>query len=225
MRHTKQAAKARSHEDEARARNFKEAQDQCPTETLIEIASSTDVLRTVKRLNLFDGPWLHCSPVTVIQVWQRKEGTMRPCGNALTDQSGMLDTARYALWANINSQEPSPHDPTEQEVLRKARAWHKSTNTNEKPHPNLEKRAEEGTETRGQKIRPAEHHYVSPRKSLPPPLPPKRTNKPQESKLLNATLPHRQAEGDRILAAFDKAVRPRSITPHLCSRDDAAELS
>ena len=46
-RHTKQAAKARSNEDEERARNIKEAQDQCPTEKLIEISGLKDVTQEV----------------------------------------------------------------------------------------------------------------------------------------------------------------------------------
>jgi len=132
-RNTKEAAETRQNEGAERARNFKEAQSQYPAKTLIEITSSKELLRTTERDNLFNGPWLQRTspfdpPTATIQVWKINEGKMQPCEKALTDQSGMLDTARYKLWENIKSTMPLPENLAETELLRETRSWHQQTN-------------------------------------------------------------------------------------------------
>ena len=49
-------------------------------------------------------------------------------------------------------------------------------------------------------------------------------NGPPVPKLLNAPLSQRQAAGDRLLAEFNKTAKPRAISTHLCTKDDASEL-
>ena len=104
-RHTIFAANLRTDEEEERDRIFKEAQNQCAEVKLIEVTSSKELLRTTERRSLFDGPWLQGQdpPSTYTQIWKRKGGTVRPIGKAMMDITGMLDTARYTVWADISA--------------------------------------------------------------------------------------------------------------------------
>ena len=136
-RHTIFAANLRTDEEEERDRNFTEVQNQCPEVKLIEVTSSKELLRTTERRSLFDGPWLQGQdpPSTCTQVWKRKGGTMRPIGKAMMDITGMLDTARYTVWADISAKTPPSEDDAEIILLRQARLWHDSTGFTESTNP------------------------------------------------------------------------------------------
>jgi hypothetical protein len=131
-RHTTYAANLRTSADETRAKNFKDVQDQLPTVKLIEVTSSNELLRTTERSSLFDGPWLqgsspHEPPAAYTQVWKRKGGTMKQIGRAMADTTGMLDTARHIVWAEISTQTPPSEKHDEIALLRNARLWHEFT--------------------------------------------------------------------------------------------------
>ena len=149
---------------------------------------------------------------------------MRPCGKALTDQSGMLDTERYKLWENIKSTMPLPENLAETELLKKARSWHQHTNPPATPNTQSERRNGTLAETSQTATRVAAQTQANPQKPLPPPHPPIQPNGPPEPRLLNASLSQRQAAGDRLLAEFNKTAKPMAISTHLCTNDDASAL-
>ena len=59
----------------------------------------------------------------------------------MMDINGMLDTARFTVWADISAKTPPSEDDTEIILLRKARLWHDSTGFTEPTNPNPEIRA------------------------------------------------------------------------------------
>ena len=115
-----------------RMQNLIDLQATCPTTELIEITSNNDMIRTVEKHKLFNGPWLNGgtfynrTPAT-ITVWKFTKGIPTSHGPGKTDQAGMLDTARYTYLAEFNATAPPPENTQEIELLRKAKEWNTHT--------------------------------------------------------------------------------------------------
>jgi len=88
--------------------HLKDLQATCPTTELIEITSNNDMICTVEKQKLFNGPWLkgdildNRTPATIIE-WKFTKGIPKTLGPGKTDQTGMVDTARYTYLSEINA--------------------------------------------------------------------------------------------------------------------------
>ena len=137
-RHNTNAAAAHQEETKKRMQHLVDLQATCPTTELIEITSNNDMIRTVEKQKLFNGPWLkgdtldNRTPAT-ITVWKFTKGIPKTHGPGKTDLTGMLDTARYTYLAEINATAPPPDNAQENELLRKAKEW--NTHTQLSTHP------------------------------------------------------------------------------------------
>jgi hypothetical protein len=223
-RHTTYAAKLRTNEEEERNRNFREVQDQCPTVKLIEVTSSKELLRTTERCSLFDGPWLQGSSFQDLlpshtQVWKRKGGAMKPIGRAIMDVTGMLDTARYIVWADISAKTPTLEEDAEIALLRKARLWHESTTPTELINPNPERKTHTLEEHRPKNRFTPTIPQTSQLATRPPP-PAKLTPKGIEDKSNG-----RHTRGKALLDTFSTNASPTSVTTHLSTFDNIEELA
>jgi hypothetical protein len=132
-RYNTSAAKARQEEKNKRTQTFKDMQATCPTTELIEITSSNEIIRTVEKLKLFNGPWLQDDPPenktpAAITVWRITKDVPKAQGPAKTDQTGMLDTARHTYWNDIHASTPPADNEQEIELARKATAWNTHAN-------------------------------------------------------------------------------------------------
>ncbi len=111
-RHNTYAANAHEDENKKQTKHLKDIQATCPTTEIIAITLSNDLIRTVEKQRLFNGPWLqdenelleNQSPAT-ITVWKLTKNVPKIHGPAKADQTGMLDTARYTFWAEIHATE------------------------------------------------------------------------------------------------------------------------
>ena len=141
------AANAHKEENKKRLQNLTNLQAMCPTTEIKEITSSSDTIRTVEKQKHFNGPWLledppeNIAPAT-ITVWMLTKGTPKPHGPSKTDQTGMLDTARQTLWADMQASAPQPDKEPEAELFRRAKAW----NTHANP-PKMDNATQETTTT------------------------------------------------------------------------------
>ena len=128
-RYNTNVAKASEEEIKKQTQIFKELQATCPTTEIIEITSNKDIIRTIEKQKLFNGPWLPDDPIenkspAAITVWKITKGIPKPTGPAKTDQTGSLDTARHTYWNDICELGLTPPavKETEIEFLRKATA-------------------------------------------------------------------------------------------------------
>ena len=230
------AANAHKEENKKRLQNLTNLQAMCPTTEIKEITSSSDTIRTVEKQKLFNGPWLledppeNIAPAT-ITVWMLTKGTPKPHGPSKTDQTGMLDTARQTLWADMQASAPQPDKEPEAELFRRAKAW----NTHANP-PKMDNATQETTTT----ITPqppksplnTREHFPKRRRNQQDPL---HTQQPAKNSLsgTNGRPRHtnksreqtRHTKSNTLLAHFNHAPRTFIISKHLCMADDLADLA
>jgi hypothetical protein len=144
---------------------------------------------------------------------------MKPIGRAIADTSGMLDTARYIVWADISAKTPTLEEDAEIALLRKARLWHESTTPTQFINPNPEMKAHTLEKHRIQiRFTPTIPQAIQP--AIRPPPPSNSTPKGTEEKSKR-----RQTRGEALLKIFNKTASPTSITTHLSTFDNTNELA
>ena len=234
-RHNTYVANAHQEENKKQMKHLKDIQATCPTTEIIAITSSNDLIRTVEKQRLFNGPGLqdekelpeNQSPAT-ITVWKLTKNVPKIHGPAKADQTGMLDTARYTCWAEIHATDPPPDKAQEVDLLRKAKAWHTHTNlrdretisTNTLHPPNSPHNAREQPPKRSQYQRPKPG---STNNETPPARPNSGTQgRPQHTR--NPIQPTRYTQSNTLLTQFRLAPRPSTITNHLYTINDSAEI-
>jgi len=202
---------------------LKEAQSTCPTTEIIEITSAKDMIRTVEKQNLFNGPWLltdlpqNRSQAT-ITVWKRTNGSLKP-QTSKADQSGMLDTARQMHWIAIQAVTPTSDNAQDVELLRRATAWNAHANppTLDKSNPKANTNSAPDTPKSPPKKRPQLQRPTNgPRGTQPPTNP----GHPQ-----NPTHQPRYDLSNELLKDFRYTPRPLTITKHLDTTIDQTELT
>jgi len=62
-------------------------------------------------------------------VWKFTKGIAKTHGPGKTDQTGMLDTARYTYLSEIKATAPPLENSQENELLIKAKEWNTHTTT------------------------------------------------------------------------------------------------
>ena len=147
---------------------------------------------------------------------------MKQIGRAMADTTGMLDTARQIVWAEISTQTPPSEKHDEIALLRNARLWHESTRPIESINHNPGTKAQTPNKQHYPDKRPPTSLQTLPPTSRPP-LPAEPC--PQGGMYLHATPTQRQARGKAMLDAFNKTPSPTSITTHLSTFDSTNELA
>jgi hypothetical protein len=234
-RYNTNVANAHHDENKRRTQHLKELRATCPTTELIEITSSKDLIRTIEKQSLFNGPWLqedvpqNQTPAT-ITVWKITNDTPRRYGPARADQTGMLDTARHTYWAETHPTAPPPEKVQETELFRKANVWYTHTNlkssdretirmTTPQP-PNSPPNAREQLSKRRQ------YHQPNPdptNKHRAPTEPyPGIQGRPLHTR--NPKQQNRYTRSNTLLSEFRLAPRPSTVSNHLYTNNDSAEL-
>jgi hypothetical protein len=235
-RYNTSAAKARQEEKNKRTQTFKDMQATCPTTELIEITSSNEIIRTVEKLKLFNGPWLQDDPPenktpAAITVWRITKNVPKAQGPAKTDQTGMLDTARHTYWNDIHASTPPADNEQEIELARKATAW--NTHANLPIIRNINQETRTITTPQAEMIPPTdrEHHtkrrqlnHQSPATIQPPTNPPPESHdRPQN--IQSASEYTRNAKSHELLANFRHTPQPLTISEHIYTGNDLKELT
>ena len=241
-RHNTNAAAAHQEETKKRMQHLIDLQATCPTTELIEITSNNDMIRTIEKQKLFNGPWLkgdtldNRTPAT-ITVWKFTKGIPKTHGPGKTDQTGMLDTARYTYLAEINATAPPPENVQENELLRKAKEWNTHTqlstqpggNTNPEPtwtttttHPPP---SPPNTRERPSKRRKGQRPNSDPANKQPPITKPNTgANGPHSQLTRDHAQQIRYTKSNTLLMRFRHASRPRNVSEHLYTGNDQEEL-
>jgi hypothetical protein len=155
------------------------------------------------------------------------KGIPKTHGPSKTDQTGMLDTARQTLWADMLASAQPDKEP-EAELFRRAKAWNTYANPSK-----MDNATQETTTT----ITPqppksplnTREHFPKRRQSQQDPL---HTQQPAKNPLngrpryTNKTREQiRHTKSNTLLAHFNHTPRPFIISKHLNMTDDLAELA
>jgi hypothetical protein len=234
-RYNTNAANAHHDENKKQIQNLKELRATSPTTELIEITSSKDLIRTIEKQTLFNGPWLqedvpeNQTPAT-ITVWKITNGTPRIYGPARADQTGMLDTARHTYCAESHSTAQPPEKVQETELFRKANVWHTHTNLRSIDRETIRMTTPQlpysPPNAREQLPKRSQYHQPNPdptNKNRPPTEPyPGIQGRPTHTR--NPKQHNRYTRSNTLLAEFRLAPLPSTVFNHLYTSNDPAEL-